>query len=191
MPVLGLPSADLRRFPRRTLRATADLHRIHRAGREPWWFSSDGQGRFDLAPPDGTCYVAATPLGAFVEVFRDLTYVDLDDVTARRLTRLHPIRDLVLADCLSPRARAFGVTAVIHSTPDHAATQLWAAALHRAGFDGVRYACAHDPSGTEVAMALFGPAGAGEGGADAPAMVTDSVLVAVERRFGIHVLPTP
>lgn len=33
---------------------------MHRGEYGAWWFSSDGSGRFDLAPPDGVCYLAET-----------------------------------------------------------------------------------------------------------------------------------
>lgn len=61
----------LARFPRRTLRATRVVHRIHLSVRGPWWFSADGSGRFDpVGTALGACYVAEHPLGAWVEVVR-------------------------------------------------------------------------------------------------------------------------
>jgi hypothetical protein len=191
LPVLGLPPRDLRRFPRRTLRSTVELFRIHPFDLQPWWFSSDGHGRFDLAAPAGTCYLAASPLGAFVEVFRDFTFVDAADVVARALCRLHLPEDVVLADCTSARARSFRVTAAIHSTPDYATTQAWAGSLRQAGFDGVRYFCGHDPSQREVGVAVFGASGAVDWPVEASSPITEEVMRDVERRFGIHVLPAP
>ena len=67
----GALSSDAGALPRRTLRGDAELYRIHHRERGPWWFSSDGAGRFD---PTGTglgaCYLADRSLGAWVEVFR-------------------------------------------------------------------------------------------------------------------------
>ncbi|HEY3140297.1 MAG TPA: hypothetical protein VGJ86_04170, partial [Acidimicrobiales bacterium] len=48
----------------------ARLVRVCRRGRDTWWFSSDGSGRFDLAPPHGTCYLATDPIGALREASR-------------------------------------------------------------------------------------------------------------------------
>lgn len=191
MASLGSPPADLRGFPRRSLRGSVELLRIHPVGLAPWWFSSDGNGRFDLAPPAGTCYLSLSPIGAFVEVFRDFTFVDAADVRARVMARVRAPRDVVLADCTSTRARGFGVTAAIHSTAEYSTTQAWAAAFGSRGFDGVRFYCGHDPSQREVGIALFGDAGE----ADHPVVDTlpigEELLRDVERRFGIHVLPAP
>lgn len=191
MAVLGLPSDDLRRFPRRTLRADVDLHRIHRSLAGPWWFSGDGSGRFDLPAPEGTLYCALSPLGAFVEVFRDFTIVAEQDLAARSLSGLRVGEDLRLADMTSPRTRQFGVTAAVHTTTDYTVTQAWAAALREARFAGVRYLCGHDPSQSEVGIALFGEAGGHDRPVAATGPVGDAVVQAVEARFGILVLPTP
>lgn len=80
MSPLGLPPADLSGFPRHELRRSATLYEIHLVGQGPWWFSSDGLGRFDLNSPRGTCYLAEDPLGGFVEVFRDVGAVDQADI---------------------------------------------------------------------------------------------------------------
>ena len=191
MATLSPPPPDLRRFPRRTLRATTDLFRVHPRGLGPWWFASEGAGRFDLSPPEGTCYLARSPLGSFVEVFRDFRVVAEADVVARVLSRLRVATDAVLADCTSPRALAFGVTAAVHSTPDYETTRGWAAALHRHGHAGIRYFCGHDPSQREVGVALFGAAGEARWPVVETGAVGDDVIRAVERRFGIWVLPAP
>lgn len=168
----------------------AHLFRIHRAGRSPWWFSSDGSGRFDLTDGRGTCYLAEEPLGCFVEVFRAWILIPEAEIAARRIARLDlpPVR---LADCCSARCRKLGLTGEIHSTPDYARTQAWAAALAAAGFDGLRYLLRHDPSQRFRGVALFGPAGAppwpfAPGDPIGPAMVEE-----VGRRFGLRVMPAP
>lgn len=73
MSPLSAPPDTFRRrdFPKYELSSTQRLVRIHRAVREPWWFSNTGMMRFDLAPPDGACYLSEESLGAFVEVFQD------------------------------------------------------------------------------------------------------------------------
>lgn len=191
MAALPPPPADLRRFPRRTLRGSVELFRIHPVGRRPWWFSSDGQGRFDLPAPAGTCYLALSPLGAFVEVFRDFTLVASADVAARVLSALRSPADAVLADCTSPRARGFGVSAAIHSTADYDTTQAWAQAFRNHGFAGVRYLCGHDPSQREIGIALFGDAGEADRPVRRTSGIDDEAIRAVQRRYRLRVVPAP
>jgi hypothetical protein len=187
--VLGAPAGDLRGFPASRLARTTTLFRVHPVGLGPWWFSSGGQGRFDLSAPRGTCYLSLSPLGAFVEVFRDFAFVDAADVSRRRISKLQAPRDLVLADCTSSRARRFGLTAQIHSTPAYETTRSWAMAFSDAAFDGVRYFCGQDPSQRETGIAVFGGAGETDWPVAETTRIADEVLFAVERRFGIHVLP--
>jgi RES domain. len=191
LAILPLPPEDLRRFPRRRLRASVDLFRIHPAGLGPWWFSSDGHGRFDLTGPAGTCYLSLSPLGAFVEVFRDYTLVAAADVATRVVSRLRVRGDVVLADCTSARARGFGVTAAIHSTADYDTTQAWALTLRNHGYEGIRYFCGHDPSQNEIGVALFGDEGEAPWSVEETAPISEDVIQAVERRFKLHVLPAP
>lgn len=179
------------RFPRRTLRAHRKLSRIHRAGRGPWWFSHDGSGRFDLVSPKGTCYLAEDPLGSLVEVFRWTHVVTEATVAARRLSTLHAPADVTLADCTSPRAREFGLTAAVHSSEDYEATREWADAFAQAGFGGVRYLVSQDPAQRSVGVALFGPAGAAGWPVAATEPIRRSLVRAAHKHFGIIVLPTP
>jgi hypothetical protein len=174
------------------LAAGAGLFRIHRRTRQPWWFGADGSGRFDLTTDAarGTCYLAERDLGSFVEVFRDTPIIDERDVRARVVTVVRLPHDVVAADCTSSRARRFGVTSAIHSSEDYASTQAWAAALSRAGFDGVRYLVGHDPAARLVGLALFGPRGDPGWGHDAPQEIGGALTRSAEERFGIRVLPT-
>jgi hypothetical protein len=190
---LALPPHDLAGFPEHLLPAGTPLFRVHRAVRGPWWFSSDGSGRFDLAPPRGTCHLAAEPIGAFLEVFRDVHLIDPRDVTARRLSRLELPRPLRLADCTAARSRGFGVTAALHATPEYSRVHTWAAAFAGAGLDGVRYRVSHDPSQRLAGYALFGEAGVPADGALWPpgtrTPIPGSVLREAKERFGILALP--
>jgi hypothetical protein len=207
------PPADpgsLRGFPARELPAGTALARIHRRRHGPLWFRHDGEGRFDLAPPRGTLYAAAEPLGCYVEVFLHLRLVPREEIDARHLSTLAPRRALRLADCAAAQARAFGLTGALHTTPAFDETQVWAAAFAAAGFDGVRYLVRHDPAQRLVGYALFAAAGAAAPGAAvvgtaAPgtaatsaddwevtgsAPIPDELLRQVEDRFGLSVLPT-
>ena len=178
-------------FPSHRLAPTTPLVRIHRDDRHPWWFSHDRSGRFDLPPPRGTCYLAEDPLGALVEVFRYTALVPEVEVAGRRISTLH-VRDTVsLADCTSRRARAFGITAAIHSGEEYERTQAWAAAFDEAGFGGVRYLVSHDPAQRLVGVALFGAAGPADWPVASTNPIDAGVTRAAERQFGSRVLPTP
>lgn len=191
MSPLSRPPADLTTFPARRVRADRELFRIHRQERGPWWFSADGSGRFDLAAPRGTCYLAEDAIGAFVEVFREIGQVAQRDVDRRRLSVLRLPRLARLADCTGRSARGFGITAAIHAGERYDLTPSWAEALADAGFDGVRYRVSHDPAQRAIGIALFGPAGQ----ADYPTMATlpigPALLDDVWRQFRIRVLPSP
>jgi len=189
---LSPPPEDLSSFPWRVLIPTKHLWRIHGAGRKPWWFCSDGDCRFDLTSPRGTCYVSEEPLGSFVEVFQNIVVVAEEAVAARRLSRLHVPRRMRLADCTSPRARAFGCTGEIHTTADYELTQRWAAMFVEQGFDGLWYLVRHDPAQRQVGVALFGQSGMAKGWPEpATEPIDDELLAGVAKHFGIHILPRP
>jgi RES domain len=186
------PPDDLKGFPARRLTPRRALWRIHRRENPAWWFCADLECRFDLLPPNGTCYVAEAPLGAFVEVFTDVTLVADEDIERRRLSSLHVPRNLRLADCTDPASRGFGCTGEIHTTIDYDLTQRWARALAAAGFDGIRYLVRHDPAQRMVGIALFGEGGEAKGRPEPETgRIDERLLVQVARRFGIRVLPRP
>lgn len=193
MSPLALPPEDLaslHEFPVRATLASQPLYRIHRWTHGPWYFSDDGSGRFDLTPPRGTCYLATEPIGAFIEVFRTTALVASADVAKRHLATLRVIRNAKLADCTVRGARAFGITAAIHSSEDYHATQTWADAFARVGFDGIYYRLSHDPSQRCLRIALFGQGGDG----DLPVVSDEPIdpeLINAAREFGILVIPTP
>ena len=108
MSPLGLPPDDLSRFPAFGVDRRRSLYRIHRTDAGPWWFSGDGSGRFDLRDGRGSCYLAVTPVGAFIEVFRVTTVIPEAEVEARSLSSLVPPTRARLADCTVSAARKFG-----------------------------------------------------------------------------------
>lgn len=168
------------------------LFRIHRRNTHPWWFSSDGSGRFDLRddPQRGTCYLAEDPLGSFVEVFQEYQDILPGEVAARVLKRTSP-RAFRLADATDGRARRFGVTAALHASEDYERTQAWAAAFAAAGFDGIRYLVSHDPRARLVGVALFGPKGTPRWAKGRSGPIPAAVIKEAEQRFGLRVLPPP
>ena len=191
MSPLRRPPDDVSGFPAFDLRRRERLYRLHRNDVGPWWFSSDGSGRFDLRDGDGTCYLAVTAVGAFIEVFRVETVIPEAEVEARSLSTLAPPKRVSLADCTASAARKFGITGAIHTQPDYALPQAWAEAFAAAGFGGVRYRLSHDPAQKELGVALFGAAGAQALPVRATEAVPASVVEDARQRFGLVVAPTP
>jgi RES domain len=180
------PPASLAGFPSLSLSGT--LYRIHRSDHDPLYLSNTGAGRFDLPAPRGTLYTAETPVGAFLEVFRG-RLIPSAEVAARTLTTLTRTgTPLALADCTSPGARAFGVTAAVHSTPDYELTQRWAFAFAEAEFDGIYYLLSHDPSAEEHGVALFADVSSWPQGSTP---IPDDLIAEVQRRFGLLVVAAP
>ena len=187
----------LDRFPRRTLRGDRAIYRIHRSAGRPWWFSSDGSGRFDpVGTGSGACYLAERPLGGWSEVFRKQLLLSQAEISGRSLLSVELGRDLRLADMTARRALEFGVTASLGASQDYRDSHAFAVRAVAAGFDGVRYPVRHDPAQRLYGLALFGAPGApdpadpnwpeGEDG-DIPAdLITEAV-----RAFSYRVLPPP
>lgn len=147
-------------FPRRTLKASREIYRIHRSGHGPWWFSDDGSNRFDpVGTGFGACYFAEEPLGAWVEVFRTHVAIEESDLKDHMLFSVSMGRDLTLADLTSRRALQFGVTASVGADRDYSESQAFAARAVESGFDGLRYLVRHDPAQRLYGLALFGKAG--------------------------------
>lgn len=184
-------------FPRRTLRGDRTLHRIHRAASGPWWFSSDGSGRFDPVGTElGACYLAELPLGAWVEVFRRQMLLAEAEVLERALLAVELGRDVRLADLTSRRALGFGVTASLGAGERYDDSQAFAVHAARAGFDGVRYLVRHDPAQQLYGIALFALASAPDpADPDWPLRdgkaISDELVAEASRRFGYRILPVP
>lgn len=183
-------------FPQRNLRGAREIYRIHRADKRPWWFSSDGSGRFDpVGTGRGACHLAELPLGAWVEVFRRRMLLAEAEVRGRALLSVKLGRDLKLADLTSRRALQFGVTASLGANEAYADSQAFAVNAVEAGFAGVRYLVRHDPAQQLYGIALFSEAGAPKAGADWPAdgdgALPGELVAEASRVFGYRVLPTP
>ena len=157
---LGLPPApdDLVGFPVWHVHGGTTLFRVTTSGYGPWWFSSDGAGRFDLVPPRGTCYLADDELGAVLEVLGPVAVVSAAWAKRFSIWQLGLPDQCSAADTTVRAARGFGVTAELATMTPYDLPQLWAAAFAAAGYQGVRYRVRHDPGGSR-ALALFGAAG--------------------------------
>lgn len=179
-------------FPRSTLRGDRIVHRIHNATHGPWWFSED-VGRFDpVGTGCGACYLAAEPLGAWVEVFREQMTWSESDVQRRRLLSVELGRGLSLADVTSPRALQFNITAQLGAGSDTDASRTFAAEVLAAGYDGVRYWVRHDPRQKSYGYAIFDTAGestAWPDGASEP--LGDGLIAAAVKTYGYRILPRP
>jgi hypothetical protein len=194
-PALTPPPASeqLATFPVWHVHAGTTFHRVTRGDHGPWFFASDGTGRFDLSPPRGTCYLADDPVLAVLEVFGDLrpAMVSAEHVAARRLWTLALPAQCDAADTTVRAARGHGVTAELATVTPYDGPQAWAAAFAAAGFDGIRYRARHDPGGGR-ALALFGAAGERtrwRRGRSSP--IGPDVLERLRTEAGVVVAPIP
>lgn len=158
-----LPPSDLhaRRLPIHIQPGGTDLWRIHPADRGCLFFGpAKGQpprGRFDA--PDGgfrVCYLAEKPFAAFAETFLrepGTMVVQMEDLSARSLARVHVMATLRLVGMHGPGLHALGATAA-SCTGDYAVSRAWAAALHGHPDrpDGIRYRARHDDDGFAIAL---------------------------------------
>ncbi|MFE3289146.1 RES family NAD+ phosphorylase [Rhodococcus sp. NPDC059234] len=147
------------RFPAIDVPAGTTLHRTHGAAFAPWWFGSRGHGRFDLADPRGTCYTAESEQITLLETWGGIRVIPSAELVGRAISRLELAAPRRVADLTSNLAVQFGVTAEIFTTADYHLTQLWAAALNAAGYDGVRYWARHDLTHDRACVALFDDGG--------------------------------
>lgn len=159
-----MPPPDLSRFPRTRLRVDVPLYRAHRAGRSPWWFSSDLSGRFDLLQPFGTFYAATDLATALRERFgHDLVGQGVVTFAAAARTQVSALRVPAvrwLANACAVRAADFGMTREIGTCPTYDLPQAWAEALFRTGrHAGIRYQTRFTTGPSPNAVALFDDAG--------------------------------
>jgi hypothetical protein len=184
-------------FPARAYAPGTEVFRSHGHGKQPRWFSCSGAGRFDLATPDGTCYLAESEVITLLETWGGLQVVPNYKAAERDSSSLRLDKGVTVADLTSNLAIQYGVTSEIFSTTDYGLTQLWASALRQAGFGGIRYWARHDLAHSAGCLALFGPADpktalAGfevTNTAHLPTLV--DLLDELERGTGITVLPVP
>jgi RES domain len=186
---LSEPPDHLSAFPARTIRRTTRLYRAHTRGHAPWWFTSAGDGRFDLPAPDGTCYVADQPVAALRErlgprVVHSGTVrrSELEKTVVSRLALPSPAR---VANAAHPDAYQHGCTTEIGTVEDYRLTNRWAIAFWRDGWMGVRYASRLSPGA--VSVALFGTAGAVGWPEDADPL--PAALCVVD--LGLEIVDTP
>lgn len=202
-PALGSPP-DVSGFPRSRLRTDHLLYRAHTVGKSPWWFSSDLSGRFDLLPPNGTCYLATDVMAALRERFgHDLVrqgVVTFDAAARTVVSRVRVPSARWLANTCSVRASSFvGLTREISTCPDYELPQAWAAAFFATGrHGGVRYQTRFSTGAGANAVALFDDAGQRDWAGDpsptpgVQACVTVGIIVAHRpTRRQVRIQPPP
>lgn len=121
-------------------------------------------GRFDVVPPDGTCYFANRPIVAALERVGRFTAqrkpVPVDLVDGRVVTSVAvavlPGRAVNLVG--KRAATEFGVTGELFTMSDYSVPQAWADAIHQVGHAALVYTPRFSPQGR--AIAVFGPMGA-------------------------------
>ena len=157
----------LRRLPAYPL-AGRRLFRIHgRRHLAPWWFASAPRessigGRFDLAEPYGSCYLATSVGASTLEALQGLLG---DGLVLRSVLDRLLVSTVTASPTAPPAARltaaacsGIGITEELWAASDRRLTKSWAGALHRA-WDGIYTGVAHDPTGRSRAVTLFDYAG--------------------------------
>ena len=184
------PPEALAGFPVWHVHAGTVLCRVTPSGFGPWWFSSNALGRFDLAPPRGTCYLADDEIVAMLEVLGPVVVVDPAWAARLSVWHLGLTRQCSAADTTVRGARGFGVTPELASMTPYAVPQRWAAAFAAAGHEGVRYRVRHDPAGGR-ALALFGAAGERRWPRGRQQDVGARLLARLAEEAGIRIAPVP
>jgi hypothetical protein len=170
--------AELASFPGRTVQGRWFRSHVDRPA-EPdhgcWWFASlghgdpNGFGRFDLAAPEGTCYLGSSAevaarerVGPFLSNVAGREYVSAavlataDGPVAVTEVSVAPVEAANLPVKAATRwvNRSLSVGTGIYGV-----SQAWAARLRAASFDAITYEPRYTGGRRARALALFGPAG--------------------------------
>jgi hypothetical protein len=187
------PPASLKKFPQTSLSAGAAVYRsvgVDGSG-DPWGFgkfSADGDGRFNLADPRGTLYVAITRRGAALEglgfsyeskpASKSVLVAGTAGIPGTSAAWQHETDQIfiwslmstehtdMIADTHDAHAANFGLTAELTAGSGsgvYTLTKSWANAFDRDGFNGIRYHTRFDTSENGWGYAIFGAAGIHDG----------------------------
>ena len=189
-------------FPVRRLATGQRLFRITKNYRDgsiatAWFFSSSGggrSGRYDVPHPNGSCYFADDPAGAWLEVFRRQQVVPRQDITVRCLVTAARNGDaLAFADLTSPSAVKSGVTLDLSAGSDYAHSQIAALAAYRQKCMGIIGWIRHDPARRYRNVALFGRTGGHRSQRGWATTIADLDVSAatIARRLGVRVASIP
>ncbi|MGD0056211.1 MAG: RES family NAD+ phosphorylase [Acidimicrobiales bacterium] len=150
-------SANLKGFPTRNV--SGPLWRA--AQRSPWWYCSNGDCRFDLQDPYGTCYLGTDELVGILESIGAeisnglISSVYLD---TRKLYKWEPEEPLRLADLVSRGVAGRNVTNELSTMTPYDIPQQWAEGLAK-NTEGILYRSRFDPGEIARAIAHFGKSG--------------------------------
>lgn len=126
-----------------------------------WWFNArdhdpNEAGRFDLASPYGTCYLATDPVAALLERLWDpededpiIPFRQLDTTVVWHGPLTRPQR------AADTTARASRLPKELGTSPTYHRTWPWADALHDDEREGIVYWLRRDPAATK-GLAVFG-----------------------------------
>ncbi len=189
-------------FPVRRIGPRQRLFRIMKTYRNgssaaAWYFSSSdgGQpGRYDLPRPNGSCYFADDPAGAWLEVFRGQQVVPRQDIAVRSMVTAARTGDvLALADLTSPSAVKSGVTLDLSAGSHYKPSQFAALAAYQQKCLGIIGWIRHDPARRYRNFALFGRSGGhrSQRGWTTTIADLDGSAAAIARRLGVRVASIP
>ncbi len=179
-------------FPVRTVGPAVDLYRCHRMTRGPWWFGSSGDGRFDLAPPRGSCYLALSVATAVREAIgpelSEFGYITAGFAGDRHVSRVRLPRARDVADLTAAGSADFGVTRELCTMTPYDIPHQWATALANVS-DGVHYETRFSTDPNATALALFDAMG--DPGWPWPGRRESVGLAVAARRCGVEVRQPP
>jgi len=183
---IGEPPGGLGDFP--SIALSGLWFRAHSVSRGVWWFSSDGSGRFDLAEPQGTCYLGSSVGVAVRErLGRRLASGPVPAAVADQMVVSRVRLRARVADLTARAAERFGITREIGTITPYDLPQRWATALHSAGHRGLRYWPRFALAPDDLSVALFAAAGPGTRRGDPGPFTGRDAL----RAAGIPVLGVP
>jgi hypothetical protein len=179
-------------FPSITIHSDRVLYRIHREVKDPVEFTSHTGGRFNLRTVAGvgTCYMASSPLGAYIEVFGRFGTFGYQDLAERSMSELALSRPVRLADLTSREILGrYGIAGEMSAGTDYVPCQQLASALYDNGFDGIFYTARHDPSFAERSVAVFGGSGEVKLFATDTYAIPEELVREAEMYFALRALP--
>lgn len=115
--------------------------------------------------------------------------INVKTVGQYRLSRFVLMRDWRVADLSRRRARGAGLDARIHSSVDYETTRAWAAAIAKAGYEGIRYRARSDLSGSCVSIALFSTPSGPKARVTSTSPILPELVASAQEGFGLRIIP--
>lgn len=159
----------------------------------PWWFSNNGEGRFDLSGSRGTLYGGHDEQSAIFEKLgprRDEYPISHTNLKEYYVWRLPVDRSTRLASMCDVRSQSYGITNEIGDMTPYDIPQDWAEYFDNRGFHGIRFKSRFDTRVVCHGIALFGDAGARNWAADFICRLDDQRIVEMLEDAGYFV-PLP